>query len=183
MISPTRLLNFAVFYIGWITCVVGAARGYPWLGPAVVAVAVTLHLRMAASPMVDLRVIAITGAVGFLVEALFASAGLYTYVDPYAAQWLCPPWMVALWIMFATTLREARNWLAHRPAVAALLGALAGPLSYIAGARLGAITLHQNLIFSLVSLALAWAAVMPALLWLQAQSESPLDPMGGRTSV
>ena len=33
-----RLLDFAMFYLGWFACVVGAAHGELWLGPAMVAV-------------------------------------------------------------------------------------------------------------------------------------------------
>ncbi len=34
------LLNFAAFQIGWFACVLGAANGFPWLGPVVVAAVV-----------------------------------------------------------------------------------------------------------------------------------------------
>ena len=39
-----RLLNFAMFYLGWFACVMGAGRGELWLGPSVVAALVLIHL-------------------------------------------------------------------------------------------------------------------------------------------
>jgi hypothetical protein len=73
--------------------------------------------------------------------------------------------MVSLWMLFATTLHTSLSWLTGRPLVAVLLGAIGGPASYYAGAQLGALTLHANLGFSLIAIALAWGGVMPILLW------------------
>ena len=75
--------------------------------------------------------------------------------------------MVALWMLFASTLNASMGWLAGRFAVAAALGAVFGPLSYLAGARLGAIELHANTAVSLTAIAVVWAGALPALLWIR----------------
>ena len=46
---------------------------------------------------------------------------------------IAPFWMLALWIAFATTLNHSMRWLMHRPVVAAIGGAVFGPLAYLAG--------------------------------------------------
>lgn len=159
-----RLLSLAAFYVGWITCVAGAAAGRPWLGPMVVTTMLALRLAFAAAPKTEVGLIVVLGACGFVLESLFAFLGLYTYTAD--STWLCPPWMVALWMMFATALQESPRWLSQHLGVAALAGALVGPLSYLAGARLGAITL-PDLNLSILGLALAWGAILPSLLWMQ----------------
>jgi hypothetical protein len=58
------------------------------------------------------------------------------------------------------------HWLVGRPLAAALLGAVGGPLAFLAGRRLGVVTLHPALWPSLVSLAVGWGLAMPAALWL-----------------
>jgi hypothetical protein len=58
-------------------------------------------------------------------------------------------------------------WLAGRYRLAAALGALCGPVSYVAGARFGAIELPAHASASLVGIAIVWACVMPSLLWLR----------------
>lgn len=78
--------------------------------------------------------------------------------------WLCPPWMTALWMAFASTLNGSMSWLSGRVGVAALAGAVFGPMSYLAGERLGAIALNANTAVSLGILAVTWALLMPALL-------------------
>ena len=65
---------------------------------------------------------------------------------------------------FACVAGAGRGQLWLGPAVVAVLGAVCGPLSYAAGARLGAIELHPNALASLAGIALVWGLAMPALL-------------------
>lgn len=162
-----RLLNFTMFYLGWFACVMGAGRGQLWLGPSVVAALVLLHFIMNPRPVQEFRLILLTGVFGFAIDTLQASAGLYAFRGTSPAPWLCPLWMAALWMIFATTLNSSMAWLAGRYRLAAALGALCGPVSYVAGARLGAIELPAHAGLSLVGIAVVWACVMPSLLWLR----------------
>ena len=162
-----RLLNFAMFYLGWFACVVGAAQGELWLGPSVVAALVLIHLSLTPRPVQEIWLILVIGIFGFAIDTVQASAGLYAFTRTSAAPWLCPLWMVALWMIFATTLNTSMAWLAGRYGLAAALGALCGPASYAAGARLGAIELPAHARVSLVGIAIVWACVMPTLLWLR----------------
>jgi hypothetical protein len=162
-----RLLNFAMFYLGWFACVMGAGHGQLWLGPSVVAALVLIHLYLTPRPAQETSLILVVGIFGFAIDTLQASAGLYAFTRTSAAPWLCPLWMVALWMIFATTLNASMAWLAGRYRLAAALGALCGPVSYVAGARFGAIELPTHASASLVGIAIVWACVMPSLLWLR----------------
>ena len=162
-----RLTNFAMFYLGWFACVMGAGAGQLWLGPSVVAALLLIHLFLKAAPVQEARLIVMVGIFGFAVDTLQASAGLYAFAHTSDVPWLCPLWMVALWMIFATTLNASMAWLAGRYRLAAALGALCGPVSYVAGARLGAIELPVHASASLVGIAIVWACVMPSLLWLR----------------
>jgi hypothetical protein len=161
------LLNFAMFYLGWFACVGGAARGQLWLGPAVVAGLLLVHLARTSNRGQEASLILLAGLLGFVSDTAQASVGLYAFANTSAAPWLCPPWMVALWMIFATTLNGSMHWLAGRFGLGAALGAVFGPLSYLAGARLGAIELHANTPLALAAIAVVWAGAMPTLLWLR----------------
>ena len=162
-----RLLNFAMFYLGWFACVLGAARGRLWLGPAVVAGLLLIHFSLSSNWAREARLVVAVGLLGFILDTLQASTGLYAFTRTSVAPWLCPLWMVALWMVFATTLNSSMAWLTGRFALAAGLGAVFGPASYVAGARLGAIDLPANELVSLVGIAITWAFAMPALLLLR----------------
>ncbi len=140
----TSVLTFVAFYASWFACVVGAARGHTALGPVVVAVCLLVHLRGTRQPAREAALILAVGALGWLVDTGQAVAGVFTFPATSPLPWMCPPWLVAIWMIFASTLNGPMRWMGDRPVLAALLGAVGGPLSYCYGARLGAITLHPT---------------------------------------
>jgi hypothetical protein len=88
--------------------------------------------------------------------------------------YLAPPWMLALWLAFATTFRSSLAWLIAKPQWCALFGALGGPIAYVAGAKLGAISI-PNYSLALPIIGLAWSIAlatlsMMALRWMQPRS-------------
>jgi hypothetical protein len=172
-----RLLNFAMFYGGWFACVVGAGRGQLWLGPAMVGVLLLIHLAVAANRAQEARLVLAIGLLGFSIDTLEASSGLYAFTHTSVEPGLCPPWMVALWLLFATTLNSSLAWLAGHYRLAAALGALCGPVSYLAGARLGAVELSSNALVSLGGIALVWALAMPLLLLIREMLSTPSAPL------
>lgn len=175
-----RLTNFLMFYVGWFVCVAGAGRGLLWIGPATVVTLLVVHLALAAHRAREAGLILSVGLIGFAVDTAQASAGLYAFAGTSVLPWLCPPWMVALWMLFAATLNGSMQWLAGRYRLAAVLGAFCGPMSYLAGQRFGAITLSSNALVSLGGIAVAWALAMPLLLWIHAALfEAGADPPFG----
>jgi hypothetical protein len=81
---------------------------------------------------------------------------------------LPPPWMAVLWPLLGSTLDHSMAWLQRRPALAAVLGAAGGLVSYEAGARLGAVEMVDATTCRVV-IAAAWALLMPGLLALAAR--------------
>ena len=68
-----------------------------------------------------------------------------------------PSWILALWLGFALTVNHSLGWLQEKPWLAALLAALFAPVSYLAGERLGAVTVANPSGLLLVSV--AWCAL------------------------
>ena len=132
----------------------------------VVAALLVLHLLLSPQPSREARLIAMVGLLGWSVDTTQALIGIFSFGTRSAAPWLCPLWLVAVWMIFATTLTSSMRWLTGRYAVAALVGAAGGPLSYYYGLRLGAIEFNPNIALTLITLAVVWAAVMPLLIWL-----------------
>ncbi len=67
--------------------------------------------------------------------------------------------------MFSTTLNISMQFLPGRPWLAAAFGAFGAPLSYAAGARLGALVLpHRTAALALQGA--GWTLILPALMWL-----------------
>jgi hypothetical protein len=166
---PPRLMpmvvNIVAFQIGWFACVLGAAHGWLWAGPVVVAAAVGLHLALAAHPFEELKIVVAALVIGAVWESLLLNLDLVRYPSGLLFAHLPPLWMLALWAVFATTINSSLGWLKQRLLLAGLLGALAGPLSYWAGARLGALELVFP-VLALAALAVGWGVITPLLLTL-----------------
>jgi hypothetical protein len=162
-----RILNFILFQAGWFACVWGGAHDLTPVAVAAAGVVVGVSLwPLGADWLRDLKLLLVVALIGWGVDSVHLYFGVFALIGTPRFPYLCPLWLVALWAAFGTTLRGSLSWLAGRYGLAALLGAVSGPLSYLAGAKLGAVTLHPNRIFSLVALAGGWAMVMPVLVWL-----------------
>lgn len=161
------VFNYLGLQIGWFACALGAARGFPWVGPLVVSIYLALHLWWSSDRLRELRFILIAGVFGMAIDSLKKASGLISYASEFPpSNWLAPIWIIAMWMLFSSTLNGSLAWLQGRYALAAVLGAIFGPLSYIAGARMGAIVFNHNMTLTIGVLALVWASVIPALAWL-----------------
>ncbi|WP_240031972.1 DUF2878 domain-containing protein [Pseudomethylobacillus aquaticus] len=161
-------INFIAFQLGWLACVIGAAQGMPWLGPLVALVVVLWHLRHKADAGRELSWILAAVAVGSLFDQALLSLGWISFVSSSWPAWLLPAWMVSLWLLFCTTLNVSMRWMHGRWLIAMVFGAVGGPLAYLAGAKLGAMSLLDTEAM-LIALAIGWGCLMPALLWLSAR--------------
>lgn len=174
--SAARLaLNIGAFQVGWFATVLGAAHGFPWLGPLVVLGVIALHLRQASVPRAEAGLLLAAAWIGVALEHAFLYTGIIQY--PGDPKWV-PLWMLTLWPLFATTLNISLTWFKDRLWLAALAGGIAGPLAYIAGAALGAIQL-AHLGEALFIMGTGWAMAFPGLMALSRYSDG-IQPRGMR---
>ena len=157
-----NVVNFVLFQLGWFACVLGAANDHPWLGPAAVVAILVIHfLVVSRHRRAEGKLVAVAALFGFALDSAFEATDVLRY-EGSVVEWLCPPWIVALWLLFATTFDHSLRWLAGRPWLAAAFGAIGGPLSYGAGARLGALSFGDPTWRTVVITSIAWGALMPA---------------------
>ncbi|NNF67719.1 MAG: DUF2878 domain-containing protein [Gammaproteobacteria bacterium] len=162
------LLNIVGFKTAWLTCAFGAAVN-GWIPVAVIAVLISIHLTVAERWLPELRLILLVGVLGAIVDSSLGLFGVMTYVVGDSTSQLAPPWLIALWMSFATVLPYGLRWLSTKPLVSIVMGAAAGPASYYGGSKAGAVIMGDALIFSLVAIGVAWALVMPLISWLSRQ--------------
>jgi hypothetical protein len=160
--AQLNALNFVVFQVAWFACVLGGARGLELAGTLTVAAALVLHVALAPRGALEIALVVVVAMVGLLWDSLVVTLGLMVYPSGSPAPGLAPVWIVAMWALFATTLNLSLGWLKGRPALAALLGAVGGPLAYFAGHRMGGIELPDPAIALLVQ-GLGWSMLMPLL--------------------
>ena len=158
--------NFLLFQVGWLACVLGGASAvYNWVGVAVVAAVVALHLQRAGNWQHEMLLIAITMVLGTVWDSSLMLAGLFTFSNGVIQAGIVPFWLIAMWALFATTLNVSMKWMKDRYLLAAAFGAIGGPLAYYAGNRLGAVE-FANTGAALLAVGAGWAVIMPLLMAL-----------------
>ena len=165
----SRLANYALYQAGWLSCVLGAAHQRPWLGAGGGAVLIAVHLALVDRPASELKSLLVAGLLGGAVDSLQSCAGFLVFRSGYVVDCLAPPWIVVMWMQFATLFRFALSFLLGRYGLAAALAAIGGPLAFWVGARLGAVQFGAPTARSLIVLGLVWAIALPALLLLTAR--------------
>lgn len=158
-----KFANMLGYQLVWFSAVIGAATGQAWpalLSAAIFILAQGLGSRERGS---DARLVASAVAVGLAMDGALSLSGLLRYASPTAGL-PAPAWILAIWAAFAMTLNHSLAFLRTRPAWAAVLGGVGGPLAYLGAARgFGVLQFPSGLAPALLALALGWALAMPLL--------------------
>lgn len=169
------LTNLMMFDLAWYLSVVGGAREMPWLGPLAVLFVIMFHLRAARNSAEEVLLVLSCAFIGTVFDSFLVASGWVTFKSGLFSEFLAPYWIITMWMLFATTLNVSMRWLRGKPWLAAAFGLVGGPITYLAGEKIGGIVL-SNQFAALLVLAVGWAVMMPILMWL---SEN-LDGMPGR---
>ncbi|HEY9200126.1 MAG TPA: DUF2878 domain-containing protein [Gammaproteobacteria bacterium] len=167
-----QLINFVAFQLGWFACVLSAASNRPMLGIGSALLLLGLHFSLSAQLRRDLLLVSGIALIGSSWDSLLTWQQLMLFSSGQYHHNLAPAWISAMWLMFATTINVSLRWLYQRYWLAALLGAIAGPLAYHAGAALDAVTMPQP-VLALLVMSIGWALMMPLFIKLAERIEQP----------
>ncbi len=161
-----RTLYLVACHVGWFVSVLSAARHLAWIGAVFSLCMFVYHLIVAERPRDE----AILACIVLLGAACWESAIVRTHVIVYATGTLwpgtAPYWILALWLQLAIQVNVLLAWFKRHLWLAALLGAVAGPLSFRAGVAMGAAR-FPDAAFATGVLAIGWACLFPALMVLR----------------
>ncbi len=152
-------INLTLFKIGWVAVVFSAAAGIAEVGVATVALVVMVHLLRAEKATREMRLLMVAALAGLTWESLLVVASVLDY-PTYNANLFAPYWIIAMWVLFATTLNVGMQWLQRNLLLAGVAGAVGGPLSFLAGEKAGAVVIGDG---GLLFIAAGWAVLLPAM--------------------
>ncbi|MEY2706762.1 MAG: hypothetical protein RI905_513 [Pseudomonadota bacterium] len=167
------LINFVLFQVAWFAGILGAAHQMASLGVAVILLCLGIHFGRLPKHQIknEALLVARCLALGFVVDSILLQAELMTYASAGLISGISPLWMCLLWAALAITLNHSMSWIKRSYWLAAILGSITGPLSYLAGVKLGAGTMPNQSI-SLIALGLIWAMAMPLMVkWSKLATE------------
>lgn len=129
---------FIWYYIGWFGCVYLGKYGFSKWSFFFPLFLVTLLLLWRKLSLRLTGVLILVAALGIAFDAVMAAKGWIVFADPDYV--VLPYWMIAIWLLFLfiipimVPIFYARWWLA------AILGAIFGPLSYASGNAMGVLS-------------------------------------------
>lgn len=150
----TRLLNLALFQLGWLICLYG---GDGWALMCCVLL-LLVHTRFVMTDTREVAIILCFTALGCAVDSLLSLAGVFLFDNDVL---VIPLWLVCIWSLFATTLCHGFLWLRERLLLASLLGGVFGTASYVAGSKIAAVSFGMPFWLTVTVLALVWAMIFP----------------------
>ncbi len=128
-------------------------------------VLVAMHLWRVPRPCEELKLIGAIMLIGGVWDSLLVRCGLMAYPHGTMVQGWAPLWIVMLWGLFAAQFNTTYEWLKTRIGVAALLGAVAGPVSFHAGQVLGALRFERPWPTA-AALMVGWGILLPVVVLL-----------------
>lgn len=178
-VPHSTLFNYVLYQAGWFACILGAAWHRPLAGFVIALLLTAVHVWRAEDRAAESLLILLALTLGIAVEGFQAWSGTYAqFTSGRVMAWMSPPWLLAMWAQFATTFRFSMRGVMSHSWRATAFGALGGPVAFLAGERLGAVTLARPLSPALLSLSIAWSIA----LYLCARATHAVAPAraGGR---
>jgi hypothetical protein len=160
------ILNFVLSQGQWAVCVWAAAAGHPLLAVPTAILVVGVHLfgRPRECRVRELTVLLLISLAGMLLDVGLSAAGLISLVGERGPSVSLAAWLFSLWLGFTTTLNGSLGLLLSRWWLAAIVGAVFGPVAYLAGMKLGAVRLHDTIWYSIVAIAIEWGIGLPLMI-------------------
>lgn len=108
------------------------------------------------------------GLVGWLVDSSIANLGIVHYHGSYdgLSVSIGPLWLLCLWFCFSSTVFLSLQWLSRYLWIAALLGLLIAPSSYLLGLKLSNSSITVSWFAYYLVEGIAWGLLLPAMLFI-----------------
>lgn len=94
---------------------------------------------------------------GFIVDSVLIHLSIFDFGDDMQ---VIPLWLITLWACFAATLRHSLSFMQKHILLPIIAGGALAPLSYFAGAKLGAVSFPQPTVVTFLVLSLIWMSIL-----------------------
>lgn len=112
----------------------------------------------------EMLVVLSVTVLGSLVDSFLSFQGVFIF-QPESL--IIPWWLLILWLCFSATLNHSLKFLTKYTYLPLVVGAIFPPLSYLAGAKLGAVSLGYSQIQSFILLSVIWCGLLMVFVQLQ----------------
>ena len=160
----TNILNFFIFQIVWFLTAWSIPNNLSEVGPVITLTIAGLYIFISKNKLFKLKLYFFAAGLGFIVDTILIQLNAISF--PLSNPTISPMFMVCLWINFVITFEYCLSWIHRSLLNGMILAFLGAPLSYYTGEKMGALMLHNNIIFSLLSIGFLWVISMGVLMIL-----------------
>lgn len=172
----SRILHSLSFKLIWVGTIVLAAKGHDIMAALLIwGWSIFWWLQPKLSSYSSLAIKSLL--VGTIAELILCYSGI-ALNKTGEALFFPPLWLLGLWLAFASLLPYCLKGLHQKLAVAAIVGAVFGPLSYNAGSNWGAMHIQSD-IWGLSIIGLIWGISFPFLLVQVPLGDKPEAELAG----
>ncbi len=166
MMSTTMLKYSPLgFFVAAGASYQGARHGMPWLGLAFVLLNVLVFLPFSPLRKERVSLCLAVGVAGFVLDSLLIIFGVYRVGEQgrwLVARFLCPEWILALWLNYGFALYVFKPFLSRTWWTPVAVGLVFSTLIYTNAGRMGLISFPQPKLLSLGIIAALYALFIPA---------------------
>ena len=145
----------------------GVKSGMIYLGPFLMIAFLVVHVIRVLDNYSELKLIILFGFVGTVIDTCMAYFGILIYNGTYFPDsYIAPLWITSMWCGFSATINHSLSWLHNRYLASTVLGVISGPLSYLAGAKFGAIEFDAAPILALIIISIYYGITVPLMYWV-----------------
>lgn len=168
------IAKLLLFKIGWLAVVLSAAHSMSIIGVLAAIAIVGYHIATSNAVRRDAELVIVALVIGAAWETLVAQTGLLRY--PETSGVIAPYWIVVMWGLFSTIVREPLAFLQRHWSLPILAGAAGGAGAFYGGAGLGAVEIDSVTTYAVI--ALGWAVWLPLLMALAKRPLVKNQPFG-----
>ncbi|MDD4869928.1 MAG: DUF2878 family protein [Kiritimatiellae bacterium] len=159
-------LNTVAFIVISVASYQGALHGQPWAGLIVFTLLASLLLFVTAEKKERLVITVVAAIAGFILDSVLIMIGIYKPLvlsGGIIPDYLCPVWILALWLSFGYTLHILRHILAKSVLIAPIAGFIYALFIYRNAHHNKLVELSDPIMRNLVIIAVTWMILTPIL--------------------
>lgn len=159
----SKVLNILLYQSGWFAIVIGVANEHVVPGVAIATALLAVHCLLTTDLKHEVMLVTACVLVGLTVDSTLISVGAIEFSTSASLKVLPPLWLSLMWAQFGSTLNYSLRWLGGSLFIAAVFGFIGGPLAYLGGEALGAVSIQEPRSMSAIWLAGLWSLALPFL--------------------
>lgn len=149
------IINVILFNAMWFGCIYWGNVFVP-----LVLMWAFFHFTLSQNAREEMSFVFMVTLLGTVIDSALIHLGVFIFSSD---QYVIPLWLIAIWLSFSLTLNSSLSFLKRSLILQYVIGAVAPPLSYLAGSKLGGVTFGYSHTVSLITLSVIWLCLLPFL--------------------